>query len=140
MADNTTKPEQAHLHTLKFTDVAKGDENALNTLVDACEKDGFFYLDLRGWESNQMLDSLQTAAGLMKEWFKQPLDKKLATETLSDAHGYAEPSPPDHTKYDTLILLFLAGISPLGCSLGLQRTPVMGSRLCGYVDAAGLPL
>lgn len=94
MAANTTAPEQAHLHTLKFTDVAKGDANALNTLVDACEKDGFFYLDLRGWESNQMLESLQNAADLMKEWFKQPLEKKLATETLSDAHGYAKIPQP----------------------------------------------
>ena len=87
MASDTTAPEQAHLHTLTFSSVVKGEAAALAALVDACEKDGFFYLDLRDWDSGDMLASLQAAGDLMKEWLKQPLDKKMATETLSDAHG-----------------------------------------------------
>ncbi|KAH7026710.1 uncharacterized protein B0I36DRAFT_366237 [Microdochium trichocladiopsis] len=84
-------PEKAHLHTLKFSSVIEGQAGTLATLVEACERDGFFYLDLSGWDSGDMLTSLQAAGALMKEWFKQPLDKKMATETISDAHGYKPP-------------------------------------------------
>lgn len=77
----------SQLQTLSFTSLLNRDKNALATLLTACEKDGFFYLDLRDWESGAMLQNLEKTGSIMKKWFDQPTDEKLKTETLSDAHG-----------------------------------------------------
>ncbi|KPM44140.1 hypothetical protein AK830_g2475 [Neonectria ditissima] len=84
-------PEQAQLHVLSFASLLKGDPNEAANLLSACENDGFFYLDIRDWESGAMLKDLEEAGRVTKEWFKQPLEQKLKTETLSDAHGYKAP-------------------------------------------------
>jgi isopenicillin N synthase-like dioxygenase len=85
--DTSPAPEQANLHTLKFSSLLQKDENALATLLSACEKDGFFYLDLRDWDSGTMLRNYEATGKIMKQWFDQPLEEKSKTETLSDAHG-----------------------------------------------------
>jgi isopenicillin N synthase-like dioxygenase len=89
VADEITSPapEQAYFHTLSFSSLLDRDERELAILLTACENDGFFYLDLRDWESGSMLHNLQQAGQITKQWFDQPLDRKLETETLSDSHG-----------------------------------------------------
>ncbi|KAI3319052.1 hypothetical protein HD806DRAFT_301268 [Xylariaceae sp. AK1471] len=89
--DTEPAPEQAQLHTLKFSSLLTRDRDELANLLAACEKDGFFYLDMRDWELGAMLHNLQAASGIMKQWFDQPLERKLETETLSDSHGYKPP-------------------------------------------------
>ena len=79
--------EQANLHTLKFSSLLEGDQDQLANLLSACENDGFFYLDVRNWKDGAMVWNLDATGRIMKEWFEQPLDEKLKTETLSDAHG-----------------------------------------------------
>ncbi|KAI8308107.1 hypothetical protein K4K61_002919 [Colletotrichum sp. SAR11_59] len=89
--DNNSGLEQANLHTLNFRSLVNKDENSLSTLLSACENHGFFYLDLRDWESGSMLKNYESAGQIMKQWFNQPLEEKLRTETISDAHGYKPP-------------------------------------------------
>lgn len=81
-------PEEANLHVLSFSRLLNGDKSELANLLSACEHHGFFYLDLRDWESGRMLQSLEATWRIMKPWFDQPLMDKLKTETISDAHGY----------------------------------------------------
>lgn len=85
--DTNCALEQANLHVLNFSSLLNGDETQLANLLSACEDHGFFYLDLRDWQSGTMIQNLEAAWGLMKPWFAQPLGEKLKTETLSDAHG-----------------------------------------------------
>jgi isopenicillin N synthase-like dioxygenase len=83
----TTTPEQANLHTLNFCSLLNGDVAGRANLLSACEDYGFFYLDLRDWESGKMLKALEATWVIMKQWFGQPLEEKMKTETISDAHG-----------------------------------------------------
>lgn len=82
-----TTTEQANLHTLNFTSLLSGDATEQANLLSACEDHGFFYLDLRNWDSGNMLRTLEDAWVVMKQWFDQPLEEKMKTETISDAHG-----------------------------------------------------
>lgn len=80
-------PEEANLHVLSFSSLLNGDKSELANLLSACEDDGFFYLDLRDWESGRMLQTLEATWRIIKQWFDQPLGEKLKTKTISDAHG-----------------------------------------------------
>ncbi|KAF5516747.1 2-oxoglutarate-dependent dioxygenase gloE [Colletotrichum siamense] len=53
--ENNSGLEQANLHKLNFRSLVNKDEKSLSTLMSACENHGFFYLDLRDWESSSML-------------------------------------------------------------------------------------
>lgn len=83
----TTTAEQASLHTLNFISLLNGDVTEQANLLSACEDHGFFYLDLRDWDSGKMLQTLEDAWVVMKRWFDRPLEEKMKTETISDAHG-----------------------------------------------------
>jgi isopenicillin N synthase-like dioxygenase len=91
MAAVTSEPsptlEQANLHVLDFYSLLSGDKIELANLLSACEDYGFFYLDLRNWESGTMLQNLEALWPIMMQWFGQPFEEKLKTETISDAHG-----------------------------------------------------
>ncbi|KAF9770290.1 hypothetical protein IL306_012192 [Fusarium sp. DS 682] len=87
----STTTEEANLHTLNFCSLLNGDKTEQANLLSACEDHGFFYLDLRDWESGKMLKTLEATWAIMKPWFDQPLEEKLNTETISDAHGFKPP-------------------------------------------------
>lgn len=82
--DNVAK---ADLHTIKFDNLFDKDEKEMQTLLRACERDGFFYLDLRSPGSGKLWSDLEQVGSLAKAWFDQPLETKLKTPTLSLAHG-----------------------------------------------------
>lgn len=86
-ANQNSGSEEADLHVLNFYSLQRGDEREKANLLAACEEHGFFYLDLRDWESGEILDNLEEIWNIMKKWFHQPLQEKLKTETISDAHG-----------------------------------------------------
>lgn len=94
MPSNTTSNGYAHvdtadLYTVKFENLFGRDEEEVKTLMKACERDGFFYLDLQGLGSGQLWKDLDQAGKLTRNWFAQPRETKLETPTLSLAHGYA---------------------------------------------------
>ena len=78
---------KADLCTVKFDTLIERDENELATLMKACERDGFFYLDLQGKTSDKLWKDLDDVGTLTKRWFAQSRDAKLETPSVSLAHG-----------------------------------------------------
>ena len=78
----------ADLCTVKFHNLFDRDEQELETLLKACERDGFFYLDLQGSGSGTLWKDLDRVGKITKSWFAQPVEVKLKTPTVSLAHGF----------------------------------------------------
>ncbi|KAG8165695.1 hypothetical protein KVR01_004247 [Diaporthe batatas] len=83
-----SRAKEAQFHTLHFSSLLSGDEDEFARLLSACENDGFFYLDLRDWESGRILQQLHSTDQVLKPWFAGPLENKLKTETVTQNHGY----------------------------------------------------
>lgn len=77
----------AGLNTIKFDALFDKDDAELQRLIQSCEKDGFFYLDLQSAGSEKFWKDLYDIDRTTKEWFQQPAEKKLETPTVSLAHG-----------------------------------------------------
>jgi isopenicillin N synthase-like dioxygenase len=82
--------KSADLQTLSFSKLVARDESELRALLSACETYGFFYLDLHDWKSGEIVRDRDATDVILEEWFRLPLEVKEKTETLSDAHGYAD--------------------------------------------------
>jgi len=78
----------ANLQTIDFEKLTQGEVQEVTRMVQICDTDGFFYLDLRGWMDGKLVQSLDKCNIIVEEWFKQPVEVKDKTVTLSDAHGY----------------------------------------------------
>lgn len=91
---NGVNLKTAELQTLSFSKLVARDESELRALLSACETYGFFYLDLHDWKSGEMLRDRDGTDAILEDWFRLPLEVKEKTETLSDAHGYADISYP----------------------------------------------
>ena len=78
----------ADLYTVKFDNLFDRDEQELEILLKACERDGFFYLDLQGSGSGKLWKDLDRVSEITKRWFSQPVQVKLKTPTVSLAHGF----------------------------------------------------
>ncbi|KAH6993967.1 hypothetical protein EDB82DRAFT_475724 [Fusarium venenatum] len=78
----------ADLYTVKFDNLFDRDEQELKTLIKACERDGFFYLDLQSSSSGKLWKDLDQVSEIAKQWFSQPAEIKLKTPTVSLAHGF----------------------------------------------------
>ncbi|KAI3319051.1 hypothetical protein HD806DRAFT_510796 [Xylariaceae sp. AK1471] len=78
----------ADLYTIKLANLFDKDEQELKRLLAACERDGFFYLDLKGAGSESFWEDLREVDQITKQWFSQPADVKLETPTVSLAHGF----------------------------------------------------
>ncbi|KAF5571004.1 2og-fe oxygenase family [Fusarium phyllophilum] len=92
--------ETANLFTVKFKNLFDKDSTERNTLLKACERDGFFYLDLQDSCSAKLWRDLDRVSEIAKRWFSQPVEDKLKTPTVSLAHGFAYPT----RQYDGLNL------------------------------------
>ncbi|RGP61348.1 2og-fe oxygenase family [Fusarium longipes] len=80
--------QTADLYTVKFDNLFDRDEQEVKTLLKACERDGFSYLDLQSSSSGKLWKDLGHAGEIAKRWFSQPLETKLETPTISLAHGF----------------------------------------------------
>ncbi|KAF5717293.1 2og-fe oxygenase family [Fusarium globosum] len=83
--DNVTT---ANLFTVKFSNLFDKESKELDTLLKACERDGFFYLDLQDSCSAKLWRDLERVSAIAKRWFSQPVEEKLKTPTVSLAHGF----------------------------------------------------
>ncbi|KAE8137268.1 hypothetical protein BDV38DRAFT_293023 [Aspergillus pseudotamarii] len=81
-------PRVANLHTVKFAPLLDRNETELAKLVEACEKDGFFYLDLCDKGAERLFQNLEEVSDLVKKWMTQPREQKCRTVTTSLSHGY----------------------------------------------------
>ena len=77
----------ANLPTIHWSRLLQHCEAEISALLSACETHGFFYLDMTDEGSAVFLEQLASINEVTKEWFRQPLDKKMETETIGDAHG-----------------------------------------------------
>ena len=77
----------ASLGTISFSRLFNRNAEETTKLVAACEKDGFFYLDLTDPSSSKLFRDLGVLDGVVREWFAQPLSEKMKTVTVSNAHG-----------------------------------------------------
>ena len=77
----------ANLPTINWSRLLQHSEAEISALLSACETHGFFYLDMTDEGSAVFLEQLASINEITKEWFRQPLDKKMETETIGDAHG-----------------------------------------------------
>lgn len=78
----------AQLDTVVFSKLLDRNPEQIKKLVTACEKDGFFYLDISDQYSAKMLETFAELSSLMKEWFAQPTEVKLEEFAISMAsHG-----------------------------------------------------
>ncbi|TXC09024.1 hypothetical protein FocTR4_00004551 [Fusarium oxysporum f. sp. cubense] len=82
------KVETANLFTVKFSNLFDRDSREVDALLQACERDGFFYLDLRDSCSAKLWRDLERVSEMAKRWFSQPVEDKLKTPTVSLAHGF----------------------------------------------------
>jgi len=78
----------ANLNTITFDNLFDKDEAELKRLVQSCEQEGFFYLDLQSAASQKFWVDLYNIDNTTKKWFQQPIEKKLETPTVSLAHGF----------------------------------------------------
>lgn len=89
----STRPEEyknvrtADLGTIQFADLFDKSDAEIQKLVDSCENDGFFYLNLESAGSEKFWKDLFEIDALTKKWFDQPTEVKLKTPTVSLAHG-----------------------------------------------------
>ena len=77
----------AALQTFSFAKLLKKDKEEFNRLLQAGEKDGFFYLDLTSPESKGLWQDYQGVLAAMQSFFAQPIENKLPFAYGSDVQG-----------------------------------------------------
>ena len=77
----------ANLPTISWSRLLQHSEAEISALLSACETHGFFYLDLTDEGSANFLEELAAVNKITETWFRQPVEKKMETETIGDAHG-----------------------------------------------------
>jgi isopenicillin N synthase-like dioxygenase len=71
------KSHIAYLETLSFAKLASKDKPELAKLLDACQKQGFFYLDVANSNASNGLEDRLKALSLTKQWFGRPTEEKM---------------------------------------------------------------
>ena len=80
----------AALPTISFSSLTARDPNELDKLLKACAGVGFFYLDLRGAASKNILQDWRSVLDFMELYFGQDLATKMLDDRKSDTHGYLQ--------------------------------------------------
>lgn len=91
-ADHQSDVGVAQLEAVSFSQLLRRDELELSKLLRACQKDGFFYLDLANGSKSQMLRDWKTMLPLMQRWFDQPISEKLKYHRGTVLHGLVRPT------------------------------------------------
>jgi isopenicillin N synthase-like dioxygenase len=77
-------PVLANLHTIRYQKLLDNEPQELSRLLNACQTDGFFYLDLRS--ASLLLDLYRNLMTLTEKYFDQPVESKLL-DVVSDVRG-----------------------------------------------------
>lgn len=83
----TNKSNLANLQTIKFAKLANKEPAELQRLLDACQQQGFFYLDLAESGSSEGLETRQNALSVTKKWFESPMEEKMELFEDSGTRG-----------------------------------------------------
>ncbi|KAH7250856.1 putative 2OG-Fe(II) oxygenase family oxidoreductase [Fusarium tricinctum] len=82
-----TSTDDAQLSQVKLAGLIKGDPETRHALLAACEKNGFFHLDIVGGD-DQFLQTWNKLLEVMAGYFHQPQEIKMLDDRQSDTHGY----------------------------------------------------
>lgn len=77
----------ANLAVINHQKIRAGDVTEQNALFEACEKWGFFYLDLSQDEGVEYLNVVDKTLEVSKEYFAKPLEEKLK-DTAKDMNTF----------------------------------------------------
>jgi len=81
--------EIAPLVTIDFHKLVEGDTTEAQRLLESCENDGFFYLNLQGPSpSGKILDDQDALLEVMRNYFAQPEEVKEEDNIDSMTDGY----------------------------------------------------
>ncbi|KZF18806.1 Clavaminate synthase-like protein [Xylona heveae TC161] len=78
----------AQLRTINFGKLVERDPQEAAKLLEAGEKDGFFYLDLTTPASKGLWKDYTACLEVLKKWFDTPLEEKTQYAYGSDVQGY----------------------------------------------------
>lgn len=77
----------ADLPTISFSRLAAREPAELEKLLESCRGLGFFYLDLRGDASKNILNDWRSVLDFMEKYFGQDYATKMKDDRQSDTHG-----------------------------------------------------
>lgn len=77
----------AKLETIDFSLLVSKNRAELLRLLALSEKDGFFYLDLQGWEQGGIIEDKKNVVSMMEEYFGRPVEEKMKDDRGSHLHG-----------------------------------------------------
>lgn len=64
------------METICFSKLLSSEPAELKKLVECCQKEGYFYLDLQNVDGRRMLDDQQETLKMMHRFFESPLEVK----------------------------------------------------------------
>lgn len=85
---NGTQVPVYHMETIDFGRLLSQEPAELEKLVQCCQEEGYFYLDLQGIDGRRMLEDEQETLSLMNRFFSQPLEAKNEFGLVSAHLGY----------------------------------------------------
>lgn len=103
----STSTDNAQLPQVKLAGLNERDPETRRALLAACERNGFFYLDIAGGDDH-FLQTWDKLLEVMAGYFHQPQEVKMLDDRQSDTHGYepmatsagSTPGLPDY--YESL--------------------------------------
>lgn len=76
------------METVDFGRLLSQEPAEVEKLLQCCEAEGFFYLDLKGIDGRRFLDDQQKTLELMHNFFESPLEKKEEFKLVTPHLGY----------------------------------------------------
>jgi hypothetical protein len=83
-----TSARLAKLETIDFSRLLLKDHAELLKLLTLCKRDGFFYLNLQGFENGGIIDDKDNVVRMMEEFFDLPMEQKMKDDRASHLHGH----------------------------------------------------
>jgi non-haem dioxygenase in morphine synthesis N-terminal len=106
----TGKLAPAQLKSIDYRKLSKREPAELALLLECCQNDGFFYLDLESMLF--LIKDFRELLRLSRKWFALPLETKMKNHLGTVLHGY--PNSPVPWVCLFLVLLTLEQIYPFG--------------------------
>lgn len=72
---------------ISFAKLVNQDVQERGRLLEAAQKDGFFYLDLLEDKSEELWETYEKCLSIVARWFEQPLGEKAQYAFNSDVNG-----------------------------------------------------
>jgi isopenicillin N synthase-like dioxygenase len=81
-------PAFAKLQSIDFAKLMSHEPSEIAKLPQAATEDGFFYLDLSGPATQELLRDWKLILPILNRWFDMPLEEKMKHHHGTVLHGY----------------------------------------------------